>query len=75
MCKHSIYRTVYKKAAAICIKMIECVYKNKFYLKNRMTTNNTVQEKIARRELCLLELASDLKNVSKACKIIGYLRT
>ena len=40
-----------------------------------MTTNNTVSEKVARRKLSLLELASDLENVSKACKIMGYSRT
>jgi hypothetical protein len=31
----------------------------------------TTEEKIARRKLSLLELASDLGNVSKACKVIG----
>ena len=35
-----------------------------------MTTNN----KIARRKKSLLELASELGNVSKACKIMGYSR-
>ncbi len=35
-----------------------------------MTTN----EKVARRKLSLLELAKELKNVSKACKLIGYSR-
>ena len=35
-----------------------------------MTTN----EKVARRKLSLLELAQELGNVSKACKIIGYSR-
>lgn len=39
-----------------------------------MTTNNTIAEKAARRKMNLLELASDLDNVSKACKIIGYSR-
>ena len=34
----------------------------------------TTQEKIARRKLSLLDLASDLGNVSKACKVIGYSR-
>ena len=37
-----------------------------------MTTNNIVSEEVARRKLSLLELASDLENISKACKIIGY---
>ncbi len=33
-----------------------------------MTTN----EKVARRKLSLLELAKELNNVSKTCKLIGY---
>jgi hypothetical protein len=32
----------------------------------------TTQDKITRRKLSLLELASDLQNVSKACKLTGY---
>ena len=39
-----------------------------------MTTNTTIAEKAARRKLNLLELANDLNNVSRACKIIGYSR-
>ncbi len=35
-----------------------------------MTTN----EKVARRKPSLLELAKELNNVSKACKLIGYSR-
>lgn len=35
-----------------------------------MTTKN----KVARRKLSLLELASELNNVSKACQLIGYSR-
>ncbi len=35
-----------------------------------MTTN----EKVARHKLSLLELAKELNNVSKACKLIGYSR-
>jgi len=35
-----------------------------------MTTN----EKIARRKLSLLELAAELSNVSRACKVMGYSR-
>jgi len=31
----------------------------------------TTEKKVARRKLSLLELASDLNNVSKACRIIG----
>ena len=34
----------------------------------------TTIEKIARRKLSLLDLASDLGNVSKACKVMGYSR-
>ncbi len=34
----------------------------------------TTSEKIARRKLSLLDLASDLGNVSKACRVIGYSR-
>lgn len=34
----------------------------------------TTEGKIARRKLSLLELATDLSNVSKACKIMGYSR-
>ena len=39
-----------------------------------MTTNANVQTKAARRKLNLLELAGELENVSKACKIMGYSR-
>ena len=34
----------------------------------------TTEKKAARRKLSLLELASDLGNVSKACKVMGYSR-
>jgi transposase InsO family protein len=34
----------------------------------------TTQKKIARRKLSLLELAADLKNVSRACRFMGYSR-
>ncbi len=34
----------------------------------------TTKEKAARRKLILLELATDLDNVSKACKLLGYSR-
>jgi transposase InsO family protein len=34
----------------------------------------TTDEKVARRKLSLLELAQDLRNVSKACKLMGYSR-
>lgn len=34
----------------------------------------TTEKKIARRKLSLLELASELSNVSKACKVMGYSR-
>jgi hypothetical protein len=39
-----------------------------------MTTNANVTQKAARRKLSLLELASDMGNVSKACKYMGYSR-
>lgn len=35
-----------------------------------MTTN----EKVARRKLSLLDLAQELRNVSRACKVMGYSR-
>ncbi len=34
----------------------------------------TTIEKVARRKLSLLELATDMQNVSKACRIMGYSR-
>ncbi len=34
----------------------------------------TTTDKVARRKLSLLELATDLDNVSKACKLMGYSR-
>ena len=34
----------------------------------------TTEEKRARRKLSLLDLAGELGNVSKACKIVGYSR-
>lgn len=34
----------------------------------------TTKDKVARRKLSLLELATDLDNVSKACKVMGYSR-
>jgi transposase InsO family protein len=34
----------------------------------------TAEKKIARRKLSLLELAQDLQNVSKACRLMGYSR-
>ncbi len=34
----------------------------------------TAENKVARRKLSLLELASELNNVSKACQIMGYSR-
>ncbi len=33
----------------------------------------TMLEKIARRKLSLLELATDMQNVSRACRFMGYL--
>jgi transposase InsO family protein len=37
-------------------------------------TTMTSKDKIARRKLSLLELASELSNVSRACKVMGYSR-
>lgn len=34
----------------------------------------TTKDKVARRKLSLLELATDMDNVSKACRIMGYSR-
>ena len=34
----------------------------------------TTIEKVARRKLSLLELATDMQNVSKACRVMGYSR-
>jgi hypothetical protein len=34
----------------------------------------TTIEKIARRKLSLLQIAQDLANVSRACKVMGYSR-
>ena len=39
-----------------------------------MATSKTVTEKVVRRKLSMLELAEELGNVSKACKIMGYSR-
>jgi len=38
------------------------------------TTMMTTKDKVARRKLSLLELAAELSNVSRACKLIGYSR-
>ena len=34
----------------------------------------TTEQKVARRKLSLLELAQELSNVSRACKLMGYSR-
>ena len=34
----------------------------------------TTKHKVARRKLSLLDLASELNNVSKACQVMGYSR-
>lgn len=39
-----------------------------------MTTNTNATVKANRRKVNLLELANELENVSKACKIMGYSR-
>jgi hypothetical protein len=40
----------------------------------RKTTTTATKDKVARRKLSLLELASELSNVSSVCKVIGYSR-
>jgi hypothetical protein len=42
--------------------------------KPRTENDMTTDKKVARRKLSLLELASDLSNVSKACRVMGYSR-
>ena len=39
-----------------------------------MTNVSMITQKAVRGKLTLLELAVELKNVSKACKIVGYSR-
>lgn len=39
-----------------------------------MTTKNNISKKATRRKLSLLELAEEMGNVSKACRIMGYSR-
>jgi hypothetical protein len=34
----------------------------------------TTKDKVARRKLSLLQLSSELENVSRACKVMGYAR-
>ncbi len=41
---------------------------------NPKTTAVTKRDKIARRKLSLLDRASELSNVSRACKVMGYSR-
>ncbi len=40
----------------------------------RKTTTMTTKDKVARRKLSLLEIAAELSNVSRACKMMGYFR-
>jgi hypothetical protein len=40
----------------------------------RKTTTMTTKDKVARRKLSLLEIAAELSNVSRACKMMGYSR-
>jgi hypothetical protein len=40
----------------------------------RTENDMTTDKKIARRKLSLLELAAELGNVSKACRVMGYSR-
>lgn len=39
-----------------------------------MTTKNSITEKAARRKLSMIQLAAELGNVSRACKVMGYSR-
>lgn len=39
-----------------------------------MTTKASVAKKLALRKLSMLQLAAELKNVSKACRLLGYSR-
>ncbi|MCX0435645.1 IS481 family transposase, partial [Aeromonas veronii] len=41
-------------------------------MQNTISLCMTTNEKVVRRKLSLLELAKELNNVSKACKLIGY---
>ncbi|MFQ2052700.1 hypothetical protein ACK335_06485 [Aeromonas veronii] len=41
------------------------------HLQNTISLCMTTNEKVARRKLSLLELAKELNNVSKVCKLIG----
>ena len=41
---------------------------------SEVPTNESVAQKAARRKLSMLELAADLDNVSKACRLMGYSR-
>jgi hypothetical protein len=43
-------------------------------IRPKRKTIMTAKDKIARRKLSLLELAADLANVSRACKLMGYSR-
>jgi hypothetical protein len=40
----------------------------------RKTTTMTTKDKVARRKRWLREMAAELSNVSRACKIMGYSR-
>src|SRR6516165_5926305 len=42
--------------------------------KPRTENDMTIDKKVARRKLSRLELATDLGNVSKACRVMGYRR-
>jgi hypothetical protein len=37
-----------------------------------MTTTMTTKDKVARRKLSLLEIAAELSNVNRVCKLMGY---
>ena len=44
------------------------------HFKPKEAKDMTTDKKVARRKLSLLELAAEMKNVSRACKIMGYSR-
>ena len=43
-------------------------------LRHNPQTRKTTKDKVARRKLSLLEIAAELSNVSRACKMMGYSR-
>ncbi|MFO0465860.1 MAG: helix-turn-helix domain-containing protein, partial [bacterium] len=43
-------------------------------MRHNPQTRKTTKDKVARRKLSLLEIAAELSNVSRACKMMGYSR-